>query len=46
MAKALPKYLTRRRGAHKFLSWVASLRNRWDGFRDARKALKAKRKKH
>lgn len=45
MAKALPKYLTRRRGAHKFLSWMASLQIRWQGYKDAREAMKAKRKK-
>lgn len=46
MAKAPSKYLTQRRGAHKLLSWLAALQIRWQGYRDAREALKAKRKKH
>lgn len=45
MAKAPPKYLTRRRGAHKLLSWLAGLQIRWQGYRDARAALKAKQKR-
>ena len=45
MAKAPPKYLTRRRGAHKFLSWLAALQIRWQGYRDARRALKARRRR-
>lgn len=46
MAKALPKYLTRRHAAHKLLSALAALQVRWQGYRDARSALKAKRKGH
>jgi hypothetical protein len=45
MAKALPKFLTRRRAAHKLLSWMAALQVRWQGYKDARSALKAKRKR-
>ncbi|WP_157600109.1 hypothetical protein [Saccharospirillum impatiens] len=44
MAKALPKFLTRRRAAHKLLSWMAAMQVRWQGYRDARSALKHKRK--
>jgi hypothetical protein len=45
MAKALPKFLTRRRAAHKLLSWMAALQVRWQGYKDARSALKAKQKR-
>jgi len=45
MAKALPKFLTRRRAAHKLLSWMAAMQVRWQGYKDARSALKAKRNK-
>lgn len=45
MAKALPKFLTRRRAAHKLLSWLAAMQVRWQGYKDARSALKAKRKR-
>ncbi len=43
MAKSPPKYLTKRRGAHKLLSWLAALQIRWQGHREARQAMKARR---
>lgn len=44
MAKALPKFLTRRRAAHKLLSALAALQVHWQGYKDARAALKARKK--
>lgn len=44
MAKPLPKILTRRRAAHKLLSALAALQVRWQGYQDARSALKARKK--
>lgn len=44
MAKPLPKFLTRRRGAHKLLSALAALQVRWQGYQDARAAMKARKK--
>ncbi|MHA7880656.1 MAG: hypothetical protein ACX931_12750 [Saccharospirillum sp.] len=44
MAKKPPKWLTRRAGAHRLLSWLAALQIRWQGYQDVRRARKAQRK--
>ena len=45
MAQALPKFLTRRKGAHTLIAKIQHLMIRYQGWKDARAALKA-RKRH
>lgn len=44
MAQKLPKWLTQRRGAHRFLSWLAAMQVRWQAYKDLHAARKAQRK--
>lgn len=45
MAKPLPKLLTKRKAAHNLIARLQSLLIRYQGWQDARAALKARRKK-
>lgn len=49
MAKALPKFLTRRSEAHKLISWLGRLNVRYEAWKDARsvdRANKRSKRKH
>lgn len=43
MAKSIPAILTRRRCAHRLIAQIHHLQLRWQGWQDARQAVKAKK---